>query len=106
MCRNIRRLHHFDPPATQAEIEASALQFVRKLTGMNKPAKHNEAAFEKAVKQVVKVTQDLFDSLEVHGAPHTREEEAERAKARGEKREAQLKARYGPKRTRASAARA
>lgn len=95
MCRNIRRLHHFEPPATEAEIQASALQFVRKLTGMNKPAKHNEAAFERAVKQVVKVTKDLFDSLEVQGPAHTREEEAVRAKQRGEKREAQLRARYG-----------
>ena len=95
MCRNIRRLHHFEPPATQEEIEASALQYVRKLTGMNKPAKHNEAAFERAVKQVVKVTQTLFDALEVHGEPHTREDEAVRAKERGEKREAQLRARYG-----------
>ncbi|MBL8936858.1 MAG: DUF2277 domain-containing protein [Archangium sp.] len=101
MCRNIRRLHHFEPPATQQEIEASALQFVRKLTGMNKPAKHNEVAFERAVKQVVKVTQDLFDSLEVHGPPHTREEELARAKVRGEKREAQLRARYGGKQPRA-----
>lgn len=101
MCRNIRRLHHFEPPATQEEIEASALQFVRKLTGMNKPAKHNEVAFERAVKQVVKVTQDLFDSLEVHGPPHTREEELARAKVRGEKREAQLRARYGGKQPRA-----
>ncbi len=69
MCRSIRRLHHFEPPATKEEIEASALQFVRKLTGMNKPAKHNEAAFERAVKDVVKVTQTLFDSLEVQGEP-------------------------------------
>ena len=97
MCRNIRRLHHFEPPATQAEIEASALQYVRKLTGMNKPAKHNEAAFERAVKQVVKVTQTLFDALEVHSEPLSREDEALRAKARGEKREAQLRARYGAK---------
>jgi hypothetical protein len=95
MCRNIRRLHHFEPPATEEELHASALQFVRKLTGMNKPAKPNEAAFERAVKQVVKVTKELFDHLEVHGPPHTREAEAARAKARGEKREAQLRARYG-----------
>lgn len=101
MCRNIRRLHHFEPPATEDEIQASALHFVRKLTGMNKPAKHNEAAFERAVKQVVKVTRDLFDSLEVHGPPHTREEELVRAKQRGEKREAQLRARYGGKQGRA-----
>lgn len=95
MCRNIRRLHHFEPPATDEELHASALQFVRKLTGMNKPAKANEAAFERAVQQVVKVTKHLFAHLEVHGPPHTREEEAVRAKARGEKREAQLRARYG-----------
>lgn len=95
MCRNIRRLHHFKPPATEEELHASALQYVRKLTGMNKPAKVNEAAFERAVQQVVKVTQALFDALEVHGEPHTREAEQARAKARGEKREAQLRARYG-----------
>lgn len=95
MCRNIRRLHHFEPPATEEEIHASALQFVRKLTGMQKPSKHNEAAFERAVKQVVKVTKDLFDHLEVHGPPHSREEEAARAKARGVAREAQLRKRYG-----------
>lgn len=95
MCRNIRRLHHFEPPATEEEIQASALQFVRKLTGMPKPSKHNEAAFDRAVKQVVKVTKDLFDALEVHGPPHTREEEAQKAKQRGEKREAQMRAKYG-----------
>jgi len=95
MCRNIRRLHHFEPPATPEEIEASALQFVRKLTGMQKPSKDNEAAFARAVKQIMKVTHELFHSLEVHGPPHTREEEALKAKQRGEKREAQMRAKYG-----------
>jgi len=71
------------------------LQFVRKLTGMNKPAKHNQAAFERAVKQLIKVTQTLFDALEVHGEPHPREDEAVRATERGVKREAQFRARYG-----------
>lgn len=95
MCRNIRRLHHFEPPATPAELHASALQYVRKLTGMNSPSRANEAAFERAVAEVVAVTQRLFDALEPHGPPHTREAEAARAKVRGQKREAQLRARFG-----------
>ncbi|MDX2015040.1 MAG: DUF2277 domain-containing protein [Myxococcaceae bacterium] len=95
MCRNIRRLHHFEPPATEAELHASALQYVRKLTGMNAPSKVNAKAFERAVADVIAVTKRLFVELEPHGPPRTREEEAERAKARGQKREAQLKARYG-----------
>lgn len=95
MCRNIRRLHHFEPPATDEEIQASALQFVRKLTGMNEPSKANAAAFDKAVKRVVTVTKELFDHLEVHGEPRTREQEAAAAKKRGEQREAQMRAKYG-----------
>ena len=95
MCRNIKRLHHFEPPATEAELHASALQYVRKLSGMNAPSKANERAFERAVADVVKATKTLFAALEVHGPAHTREEEAKKAKARGEKREAQLRARYG-----------
>lgn len=95
MCRNIKMLHHFRPPATEEELHASALQYVRKLSGMNKPSKANEQAFERAVADVVKVTKTLFAALEVHGPPHTREDEAKKAKLRGEKREAQLRARYG-----------
>ncbi len=95
MCRNIRRLHHFEPPATKEELQASALQFVRKLTGMNAPSKDNERAFNRAVEKVVKVTEELFDHLHVHGPPRTREEEARQAKQRGVKREEQLRKRYG-----------
>lgn len=94
MCRNIRRLHHFEPPATEAELHASALQYVRKLTGMNAPSKVNAKAFERAVADVIAVTKRLFHELEPHGPPHTREDEAARAKVRGQKREAQLRARY------------
>lgn len=101
MCRNIKRLHHFEPPATEEEVRASALQFVRKLTGMNEPSKRNEAAFLKAVKRVEKATHDLFHALEVNGPARTREDEAERARERGLKREAQLQARYGGKAARA-----
>jgi len=94
MCRNIKTLHHFKPPATRAEIRASALQYVRKLSGMRAPSKANEAAFERAVEQVTKATEALFDALEVHGPYRTREAEAAKAKERGKKREAQQRARY------------
>jgi hypothetical protein len=102
MCRNIRRLHHFQPPATPEEIQASALQYVRKLTGMPRPSKANEAVFNRAVRHIVSVTQKLFDALEVHGPPHTREAEAAKAVLRGEKREALLRAKYGGQRERES----
>ncbi|MCA3013586.1 MAG: DUF2277 domain-containing protein [Myxococcaceae bacterium] len=95
MCRNIRRLHHFEPPATEEELHASALQFVRKVSGMTAPSKANEAAFNRAIERVMTATKRLFSELAVHGPPHTREEEARRAKVRGEKREAQLRARHG-----------
>ena len=94
MCRNIKLLHHFEPPATREEIRASALQYVRKLSGIQKPTKANVKAFERAVEQVTKATEALFDALEVHGPPHTREEEQRKAKLRGLKREAQMKKRY------------
>jgi len=94
MCRNIKLLHHFEPPATREEVAASALQYVRKLTGMREPSKSNRAAFERAVEQVTKATLELFDVLEVHGPPRSREAEAKKAKARGLQREAQLRAKY------------
>lgn len=94
MCRNIRHLHNFKPPATKAEIEASALQYVRKLSGMNEPSAQNEEPFNRAVHEITAITQRLFKELVVKSAPHTREEEAERARERGLKREAQLRARY------------
>lgn len=93
MCRNIKTLHHFEPPATREEIHASAVQFVRKLSGMNKPSKLNEAAFERAIEKVQAATEELFDALEVHGPPRDREVEKRKAKERGQKRDAQLRAR-------------
>src|SRR5882724_6900571 len=94
MCRNIKVLHHFEPPATPDEVRASALQYVRKLTGMNTPNKVNQRAFDEAVDQITHLTLHLFDHLEVHSPPRSREVEQQKAKVRGEKREAQLRARY------------
>jgi hypothetical protein len=82
MCRNIRTLFNFDPPATEEEIRASSLQFVRKLSGFTKPSKANQAAFEQAVDDVAAVARRLLGSLETHGHPRNREEEAEKARAR------------------------
>jgi hypothetical protein len=96
MCRNIKLLHHFEPPATEEEVRASALQYVRKLTGMPKPSKANQAAFDQAVEQITAVTLHLFDHLEAHGPPRTREAEQRKAAERGQKRDAQLRARYAP----------
>lgn len=95
MCRNIKTLHHFEPPATEEEVHASALQYVRKLTGMNAPSKANQAAFDKAVADITKLTLKLFDTLEVHSPPRTREQEKLKALERGQKRELQLQAKYG-----------
>ncbi|MBX5484843.1 MAG: DUF2277 domain-containing protein [Myxococcaceae bacterium] len=94
MCRNIKTLHHFDPPATVEEVRASALQYVRKLTGMNKPSKANATVFEEAVEQITAVTLHLFEHLEVHGPPRTREAERLKAIERGRRREAQMRARF------------
>jgi hypothetical protein len=93
ICRNIKVLHHFEPPAKRDEIQASALQYVRKLSGLQKPSKANEKAFNRAVEKVLRATEELFDSLEVQGAPHDREEEKRKAQERGKKRDAQLRAR-------------
>src|SRR5690349_19516112 len=94
MCRNIRTLHHFEPPATEDEVRASALQYVRKLTGMQKPSRANQAAFEEAVAQITDITLHLFEHLEPHGPPRTREDERLKAQERGRKREAQMRAKY------------
>jgi hypothetical protein len=94
MCRNIKKLHNFEPPAGSEEVQASALQYVRKLTGMNSPSAANQRAFEIAVERVTQVTLELFDALEVHSPPHSREAERLKAIERGKKREAQLRARY------------
>jgi hypothetical protein len=82
MCRNIKILHNFAPPATDDEIRASALQFVRKVSGFAHPSKTNEAAFERAVQRVADATDDLLHSLVTHGAPRDREVEAAKARER------------------------
>lgn len=82
MCRNIRTLHNFQPPATADEIRASALQFVRKLSGFTRPSKANERAFNRAVDQVTHVAQELLDSLVSNAPPRDREVEASKARAR------------------------
>ncbi|MFC5607431.1 DUF2277 domain-containing protein [Variovorax soli] len=82
MCRSIKTLFNFDPPATDEEIHAAALQFVRKLSGFNAPSKANEAAFHRAVEEVAGSARRLVDSLVTTADPRDREVEAERAKAR------------------------
>ena len=82
MCRNIKTLFNFDPPATDEEIHDAALQFVRKLSGFNAPSQANEAAFNRAVDQTAAVARELMDSLVTHAEPHNREEEAAKAHAR------------------------
>lgn len=86
MCRNIKTLANFEPPATDDEIRASALQFVRKLSGMNKPSKANEAAFNAAVEEVTEAAERLVRSVKVNAPPRNREDEALKAKARAQKR--------------------
>jgi hypothetical protein len=82
MCRNIKTLFNFDPPATDEEIQAASLQFVRKLSGFTKPSKANEASFDRAVEEVSAVARRLIDSLVTNAEPKDREVEAERARAR------------------------
>jgi hypothetical protein len=82
MCRNIKTLHNFKPPATDEEIRASAVQFVRKLSGFTRPSKANEHAFEHAVDQVARVAHELLDSLVSNAPPRSREVEAAKARAR------------------------
>jgi len=86
MCRNIRPLFNFDPPATEEEIHAASRQFVRKISGFNKPSKANETAFYSAVDDISRVSGRLLVSLRVNTAPKNREVEAVRAKARAAKR--------------------
>ncbi len=86
MCRNIKPLFNFDPPATDEEIRASSLQFVRKISGSTKPSKANEEVFERAVEDVSKVARTLIDSLVTNAPPKNRAEEAAKARARAEKR--------------------
>jgi hypothetical protein len=86
MCRNIRTLHNFDPPATEEEIQASALQYVRKISGSTKPSKANEEAFEEAVEAVATTTRELLDRLVTAAPPKNREAEAAKARARAQAR--------------------
>jgi hypothetical protein len=82
MCRNIKQLFNFEPPATEEEINAASLQYVRKVTGFNKPSKTNEAAFYSAVEDIARITERLLASLDTAAPPKDREEEAAKAKAR------------------------
>lgn len=86
MCRNIKPLFNFDPPATEEEIRDASLQFVRKLSGFNKPSRANEEAFNRAVDEVAAAAQKLIDSLETNAEPRNREVEAQRARARSAER--------------------
>ncbi len=86
MCRNIKTLFNFDPPATDDEIRAASLQFVRKLSGFNKPSQANEEAFNHAIDEVTAVAHNLLDSLVTNAEPHNREIEAQRAHERAIKR--------------------
>lgn len=86
MCRNIRTLHNFEPPATAEEIRASALQYVRKISGCTRPSKANEAAFERAVERVDEATRDLLDALVTAAPPRDRGVEAAKARARAAER--------------------
>jgi hypothetical protein len=93
MCRNIKLLHHFEPPATEAEIRDSAVQYVRKLSGLREPSRANRKAFEHAVDEITKTVNRLFTQLEVRGPPRTREAERLKAQQRGRKREEQMQSR-------------
>ena len=86
MCRNIKTLFNFEPPATDEEVRAASLQFVRKLSGFNKPSKANEEAFDRAIEQVTAVARELIDSLVTNAEPRDRELEAERARQRNAER--------------------
>jgi hypothetical protein len=86
MCRNIRQLHNFDPPATHEEVDDAALQFVRKISGSNKPSQANEEAFNRAVEEVAAATLTLLDSLVTKAPPKNREVEAAKRKARAAER--------------------
>ncbi|HVT63534.1 MAG TPA: DUF2277 domain-containing protein [Mycobacteriales bacterium] len=86
MCRNIRTLHNFEPPATEEEAAAAALQYVRKISGTSKPSQANAAAFDRAVAEVTAITVRLLDELTAVTPPKNREEEAEKARARAASR--------------------
>jgi hypothetical protein len=86
MCRNIKTLHNFEPPATEDEVRAAALQYVRKVTGSQKPSKANEPAFHRAVDEVAAITSCLLEELVTNAPPRDRDVEAARARSRAEKR--------------------
>ena len=86
MCRNIRTLHNFEPPASRDEVYAAALQYVRKVSGTTKPSAANQAAFDAAVEQVAHTTRHLLEALVTNAPPKNREDEARKARARAEKR--------------------
>jgi hypothetical protein len=88
MCRNIRVLYHFDPPTTEEEIRAAALQYVRKVSGLGKPSAADHDTFERAVDEVSAATRRLLDSLQARTASRTREQEREKARLRGPRRDA------------------
>ena len=90
MCRNIKTLYNFEPPATDEEIHASALQFVRKVSGFTRHSRVNQPAFDHAVREITRVTRELVKALETKATPRDREVEAARARARGLAREAHL----------------
>lgn len=90
MCRNIKPLYNFEPPATNEEVRAAAVQFVRKISGFKAPSKANEQAFERAVQEIAAASSKLFESLETKSKPKNREEERAKAKARSA-------ARFGPR---------
>jgi hypothetical protein len=86
VCRNIKTLFNFDPPVTEEEVRAASLQFVRKISGFNKPSKANEDAFQAAIDEIANISTRLLTSLETHAPPKNREEEALKAKARAAER--------------------
>jgi hypothetical protein len=92
MCRNIRRLHNFEPPATETEVHAAALQFVRKVSGSTKPTRANQEAFDRACSEVAATTMRLLDSLVSTSSPLNREEEAAKGRLRWQKRAEQGRA--------------
>lgn len=86
MCRNIKTLFNFEPPATDEEIHAASVQYVKKITGFNKPSKINEEAYNQAINEIALITSNLLNSLETSAEPRNREVEAERARIRSAKR--------------------
>ena len=90
MCRNIRTLHNFEPPASRDEMYAAAVQYVRKISGASKPSQANQEAFDQAVAEVEAATRRLLESLTTHAPPKNREEEAAKARARSEQRYARV----------------